>query len=410
MKQEETAAGSADSGDSHRAGGSRQPGGSQHSGDSQRAGGAPHLRLQARALFALAACAVVALLYVCHEVFVPVALAMLFALLLSSAVEALYRRGLPRPLGAGLMLLLLLSIIGGTLSAVAGPAHAWFAGLPQTLQTIERKLRPMQLAVSRFEQLTSRADALGSANPPAQHNAPAPAAANAPAQVSASDVLGETRSGIVSTITVIILTLFLLSGGPPMLARMMAAVATEVYAAHVLKVIEAIRSELGRYYWTIALINLALGVATGVTMMLLGLPNPFLWGTVAAVLNFVPYVGSATTLLILTVVALVSFDNVGRIAAVIASYLALATLEGQVVQPLFVGQRLEINPLLVFLAVWFGGWMWGIAGITIAVPGLVALKVAAEHSERGQPLVEFLSPGGAKFKTAGRRRRASGGH
>jgi predicted PurR-regulated permease PerM len=391
MKQEETAAGSADSGDSHRA------------------GGAPHLRLQARALFALAACAVVALLYVCHEVFVPVALAMLFALLLSSAVEALYRRGLPRPLGAGLMLLLLLSIIGGTLSAVAGPAHAWFAGLPQTLQTIERKLRPMQLAVSRFEQLTSRADALGSANPPAQHNAPAPAAANAPAQVSASDVLGETRSGIVSTITVIILTLFLLSGGPPMLARMMAAVATEVYAAHVLKVIEAIRSELGRYYWTIALINLALGVATGVTMMLLGLPNPFLWGTVAAVLNFVPYVGSATTLLILTVVALVSFDNVGRIAAVIASYLALATLEGQVVQPLFVGQRLEINPLLVFLAVWFGGWMWGIAGITIAVPGLVALKVAAEHSERGQPLVEFLSPGGAKFKTGGRRRRASGG-
>lgn len=114
------------------------------------------------------------------------------------------------------------------------------------------------------------------------------------------------------------------------------------------------------------------------------------------------------TLLILTVVALVSFDGIGRIAAVIASYLALAVVEGQVVQPLFVGHRLEINPLLVFLAVWFGGWMWGIAGITIAVPGLVALKVAAEHSERGQPLVEFLSPGSTRFKTAGRRRRTSG--
>jgi predicted PurR-regulated permease PerM len=208
-------------------------------------------------------------------------------------------------------------------------------------------------------------------------------------------------------VTVIVLTLFLLSGGPPMLARMMAAVATEVYAAHALKVIEAIRSELGRYYWTIALINLALGIATGVAMMLLGLPNPFLWGTMAAVLNFVPYVGSATTLLILSVVALVSFDGVGRIAAVMASYLALATIEGQVVQPLFVGHRLELNPLLVFLAVWFGGWMWGIAGITIAVPGLVALKVAAEHSTRGEPLVEFLSPGRSKLKP-GRHRRAIG--
>jgi predicted PurR-regulated permease PerM len=116
--------------------------------------------------------------------------------------------------------------------------------------------------------------------------------------------------------------------------------------------------------------------------MLIGVPNPFLWGTMAAVLNFIPYVGSTMMLIVLSVVALVSFDSFGRIAAVIASYLALATIEGQVVQPWFVGQRLELNPLLVFLAVWFGGWMWGIAGITIAVPMLVALKVAAEHSER----------------------------
>jgi predicted PurR-regulated permease PerM len=360
-----------------------------------------HLKLQARALLTLAVCAVTALLYVCHEVFVPVALALLFALVLSSAVEALHRRGLPRSLGAVLMLLVLLTLVGVTLSTVAGPAQDWFAGLPQTLQTIERKLRPMQRALGRIELLTSRADALASATPGATRGAPAPAT-NAAGTISAADVLLETRSGIVSTITVIILTLFLLAGGPPMLARMMAALATDVYATHALKVIEAIRSELGRYYGTIALINLALGISTGVTMLLLGVPNPFLWGTVAAVLNFIPYVGSATTLLILTVVALVSFDSVGRIVAVPASYLALATIEGQVIQPLFVGQRLEINPLMVFLAVWFGGWMWGIAGITIAVPSLVALKVAAEHSTRGQPLVEFLSPIRAKLKRRAR--------
>jgi predicted PurR-regulated permease PerM len=351
-----------------------------------------YLKLQARALVALAACAVTALLWLCHEVFVPVALALLFALVLSSAVEALHRRGLPRSMSAVLMLVALLTVVGLTLSAVAGPAQQWFAGLPQTLQTIERKVRPLRKALSRIELLTSRADALATASPEAQHSSP-PAAPTAAAPVSAADVLIETRSGIVSTITVIILTLFLLSGGAPMLARMMAAVATDVHATHALKVIEAIRSELGRYYGTIALINLALGVATGLTMMLLGLPNPFLWGTMAAVLNFIPYVGSATTLVVLSVVALVCFDNFGRIAAVMASYLALATIEGQIVQPLFVGHRLQLNPLLVFLAVWFGGWMWGIAGITIAVPMLVALKVAAEHSARGQPLVEFLSPG-----------------
>jgi predicted PurR-regulated permease PerM len=123
----------------------------------------------------------------------------------------------------------------------------------------------------------------------------------------------------------------------------------------------------------------------------------------ATVLNFIPYVGSALTLLVLSVVAVVSFDSFGQIAAVIASYLALATIEGQVVQPLFVGHRLELNPLLVFLAVWFGGWLWGIAGIAIAVPLLIALKVAAEHSQRGRPLVEFLGPGRSK-KRKGRAR------
>jgi predicted PurR-regulated permease PerM len=364
---------------------------------------ARRLRIQVRALAALAACAVTMLLYVCREVFVPVVLALLFALLLSSAVEALHRRGLPRSAGAVLMLVVLLTLVGVTLDAVAGPAEQWFSNLPQTLQIIERKVRPAQKVLSRIELLTSRADALTSANPAAPRAAPPATATAAMPAVNAADVLLETRSGVVSAITVVILTLFLLSGGPPMLSRMMAAVATDQHALHALKVIEAIRSELGRYYGTIAIINLTLGVATGVTMMLLGLPNPFLWGTMAAVLNFIPYVGSAITLLILSVVALVSFDGVGRIAAVMASYLALATIEGQIVQPLLVGHRLEINPLLVFLAVWFGGWMWGIAGITIAVPSLVALKVAAEHSTRGQPLVEFLSPGRSRLRRDGRR-------
>jgi predicted PurR-regulated permease PerM len=192
--------------------------------------------------------------------------------------------------------------------------------------------------------------------------------------------------------TIIILALFLLSGGPPMLARMAASVASDLHAAHALRVIEAIRAELGRYYGTIALINLGLGLATALAMLLLGVPNPYLWGAVAGVLNFIPYVGSATTLLLLAVVALVSFNDLTHVFAVVGCYLALATIEGQVVQPLLVGRRLDLNPILVFLAVWFGGWFWGVAGIVIAVPSLVALKVAATHSERADAVVELLSP------------------
>src|SRR5665213_2023446 len=197
---------------------------------------------------------------------------------------------------------------------------------------------------------------------------------------------------MVSIVATTILALFLLSGGPPMLARLTTSLSKDLQSKHALTVINAVRNEVGRYYACLALINLGLGLATAAVTMLLGMPNPLLWGAMAAVLNFIPYVGSAITLLLLIVVAFVSFDGLGRVAAVAASYLFLTTIEGQLVQPLVIGRRLELNPMIVFLALWFGGWFWGVAGIVIAVPSLVTLKVIAEHSRHGKAMTEVLSP------------------
>jgi predicted PurR-regulated permease PerM len=345
------------------------------------------------ALIVLASIAVGGLLYFGHQVFIPVALALLFALVLSSAVEAVHRRGLPRAVGGFLVLLGLIAAVGGATDALFEPAQQWLASAPRTLQIIEKKVRPAEKFLHRLEDLTSRAGALSSSAPAAVPAAGQPAATPA---MNGNAVLTATGSTLANVMAVIILTLFLLAGGPPMLARMAAAGASDLHPAHALKIIEAIRVELGRYYGTIALINVGLGAATAVVMWALKVPNPWLWGAVAGMLNFIPYVGSATTLLLLSIVALVSFDDLSRVFAVSGSYLALATLEGQVVQPLLVGRRLDLSPILVFLAVWFGGWFWGVAGIVIAVPALAALKVAANHSEGAQALVEFLSPSGQK--------------
>jgi len=141
-----------------------------------------------------------------------------------------------------------------------------------------------------------------------------------------------------------------------------------------------------------ALVNVGLGVATAVAMMWCGMPSPFLWGAMAGIFNFIPYVGATTTLIVLTLVAIVSYDGLGQVIAVAGSYLALATIEGQFVQPLLVGRRLRLNPMLVFLGLWFGGLFWGVAGIILATPTLVALKVVAENARRGKPLVNFLGP------------------
>jgi len=175
---------------------------------------------------------------------------------------------------------------------------------------------------------------------------------------------------------------------------MSSALASDLKSNHTLRVITAVRTELSRYYGGLAMINIGLGAATAGAMALLNMPNPLLWGAVAGVLNFIPYVGSATMLLLLLIVAFVTFSGLGHVALVGASYLALATIEGQIVQPLIIGRRLDLNPMIVFLALWFAGWFWGVAGIVMAVPALVSLKVVAAHSRRGRPLTEFLGPNG----------------
>ena len=359
---------------------------------SDRAAASPrYLARASRALVVLATLAVAAMLYFGHEVFIPVALALLFAMVLSNAVEGLHRWGLPRAVSALLMLLILISGIGAATDFLMEPAQQWLTNAPRTMQVVERKIRPIERWMHRIEGLTHRAGEMGGQRGPLPAPEPAPGAT-----LSGSEVLSVTGATLAEVLTIVILAVFLLSGGPPMLARMAASLGRDLQAVHALRVIDAIRREVGRYYGTIALINLGLGAATAVVMLLLGVPNPYLWGAVAAVLNFIPYVGSATTLVLLAAVALVSFDDLGHVFGVIGSYLALATIEGQVVQPLLVGRRLDLNPILVFLAVWFGGWFWGVAGIVIAVPCLVALKVAATHSEHASAVVAFLSPSGSK--------------
>ena len=124
-----------------------------------------------------------------------------------------------------------------------------------------------------------------------------------------------------------------LIGGPPLLAQL-AASTDGTAPGRAVRAFEAVRSEVGRYFATIAAINIGMGIATAVLATLVGLPSPVLWGCVAAAFSFVPYLGPAVTISMLTLVALVSFDSSAPALIVFLSYLTLLTLEGQVLQPL----------------------------------------------------------------------------
>jgi predicted PurR-regulated permease PerM len=330
------------------------------------------------------------LLYVAHVAFIPIALALLCALILSGPVEALFKLHVPRGLSATIILVVIMGLVVGAVNFMWAPTQQWFAAAPQTVKVIKRKLNPVIKVITHVEELRSSAGSIGAAGQPAGPSAAAPAATDK--ESAPVLIMDATREAMVSLLTFTIVTLFLLAGGPPMLARMTAAFVDDLNAGHVLSIIEKVRREVGRFYVTTAIINVALGCATTGVMMLCGMPTPYLWGILAAGLNFIPYAGSTVTLITVTLVAFVSFDGIGRVLAVAGSYLLLAMLEGQIIQPLFVGRRLKINPLLIFLALWFGGLFWGIAGVILATPALLTLKVIAEHSIGGKSVMEFLGP------------------
>jgi predicted PurR-regulated permease PerM len=331
--------------------------------------------------------AVGVLLYVAHVAFIPIALALLFSLVLSSPVEALHKVHIPRSLSALLILIIALSALGGIVSLMWAPAQDWFAKAPQTIQTIKQKVSPIAKIMNRFDDLRKNATTLSAQNHPTPAVPVAPVAESAPALI-----VNVGAAAIAGVLAFIIATLFLLTGGPPMMARMTAAFADNLNAAYVLNIIEKVRAEVGHYYLITTLINMALGAMTGAAMWAWGMPTPYLWGALAAILNYIPYAGPGTTLLVITVVAAVTFSTLSQALGVAATFLVITLLEGQVVQPLLVGRRMEVNPLLIFLGLWLGGFFWGIAGIILATPTLVALKVIAENTKSGKPMLEFLGP------------------
>jgi predicted PurR-regulated permease PerM len=133
------------------------------------------------------------------------------------------------------------------------------------------------------------------------------------------------------------------------------------------------------YFGTLTVVNICLGIAATALTWLVGLPHPFLWGMLAAVLNFIPYVGAAIVIATLFVVGLMVFPALSHAVIAPLAYLGTTILEGQFITPTLIGHRLTINPFLVFLSVACWGWMWGPVGAFLGVPILLCAMVAVRR-------------------------------
>jgi predicted PurR-regulated permease PerM len=149
------------------------------------------------------------------------------------------------------------------------------------------------------------------------------------------------------------------------------------------EILQSIEREISRYVLTITIINALVGLAFAVALYFLGVPldEALLWGTMAALLNFAPYVGPLIGMCMMLLVGFIAFDDTLRSMLPAALYLLLHTIEGQVVTPIVLGRRMALSPLVLILALMVFGWLWGIIGLLLAVPLLVCVKIVLSKIE-----------------------------
>ena len=339
----------------------------------------------------LATIGVVAALYFGREFFIPIALSVLFTGLLRPLVRRFERAGLSAPVGATAVLVVFLGVLAAGGLALADPVRGWVADAPRTLATAEQRLqklrRPLQTITEAAQKVEHSAGADGSEP---EQTAPAAAPAGTNLAGLAARVFGTTTSLVGGLVEVVLLTFLLLASGDVFLKKLIKMLPVRRERQEAIEIANETESVVAHYMVATALINAGQGAIVAVTMWLLHMPNPLLWGILTFCLEFIPYLGAAGMLILLTLTGLATFDGVGHALLPPAAYLAITTIQNNLVSPIAYGRRLRLNPVAVLMGVLFWWYLWGVPGAFLAVPIIATFKILGEHLDSLAPVAEFL--------------------
>jgi Predicted permease len=329
-----------------------------------------HLRAIRVLLNALLLLALLYTVTLCKALLIPLVLAAFIGLALNPVVAGAARWGVPRWLGASVLMLALIGGIGTGIGLLTPPALDWIHEAPATIRRFVPKLEHITQPLEAANRATQT---LVNGHPMRVRPQPADVA------VSAWDVVSAAPKVLAAVLTVVLLVFFFLVYGDLLLRRLVEIGPDFRYKRQAVSVVRGIQHEVSRYILTTLLINFALGALTAGILWQLRMPDPLLWGAVAMFANFIPYVGAIFTTSVLLLVGLVHFDQLGHALLPALCFAGLTVFEGNLVTPLILGRRMRLSPIaiLVWLLVW--GWLWGIPGALLAVPMLTSVKLIAEH-------------------------------
>ena len=355
--------------------------------------------LQALTTLAVAV-VVVAALFLAREVLVPITLAILLSFVLAPLVALLRRVGLPRVpsvVAAVLVALGVLLLLGG----VIGAQVASLAGdVPRYAATVERKVETVRSYT--IGQITAMTNTLGRQMAPPAAAPPAPAPASPPSDAPkpvpvevhqpdptpleiATRVLSPILSPLGTMGIVLLVSVFMLMQREDLRDRMIRLFGSGDLHRTTAAMDDA-AERLSKYFLTQLALNAAFGVVIGLGLLLIGVPSPVLWGIIAALMRFVPYVG-AVGAAILPITLAAAVDPGWTMALWTAAlFLVVEPVTGQIVEPLVYGHSTGLSPVSVVISAIFWAWLWGPVGLILSTPLTLCLVVLGRHIDR----LEFI--------------------
>jgi predicted PurR-regulated permease PerM len=305
-------------------------------------------------------------LYAGRAILLPMFAAAVVALTLAPLIKAAKRHGISPWISAILIVALCIGALALAATAAAGPISVWIGRAPEIGASIKEKLSVLEQPLAALHELETTMFGEG------------PASATSTPDVFLPVVAFITPAAGELLLFFVMLTFFLV-GQIELRKHLVSLFANRDTKLRFLRIMKDIEHNLAGYLTVVTLINAVLGTIAAVGAGIIGLPNPAIFGLLAAVLNYVPYVGPAIMVVVLFGVGLVTFPSLSHALIAPIGFMALTAAEGHFVTPTIVGRRLTLNPLLVFLALAFWTWMWGPVGAFLAAPLSIIGLVIVNH-------------------------------
>lgn len=309
----------------------------------------------------------------------PVTLAIVIGLMFGPVADRVERFGVPPALSAGVVVLMLIGIIAAGVTLFAVPLSDWVARAPMIWDKLQLELATLQgplEAVTAFQaQISSM---LGSDS------------AMAVTVEDGGQVIGVAllAPAILAQVLIFLASLyfFLATRDHIRISVLSLCVSRRMRwrTAHVFRDVEA---KVSRFLLSITFINACVGCGVSLAMWAIGMPSPILWGALAAVLNYIPYVGQGVMVLVLFAVGLGTQTGLENILLPVGCYVAINFIEGQLITPHFIGRTMTLNPFVIFLSITFWLWAWGPVGGLVAVPTLLIATSVLAHALPSKPMV-----------------------